>query len=174
VVRTTAGPERLAATVRREAAALDASIPVLQTLSMSDQYDNSIAQERMLTTLCGFFGTLAVLLAAVGLYGVMAHSVARRVREIGIRMALGAQMREVLWLILREVTWMVGIGALVGLPVAFFLTRLVTTYLYGLTPQDPLSIIGSVALLLAITAAAGLIPALRATRVDPMVALRYE
>jgi predicted permease len=174
VVRTTGDPERLAATVRREAAALDPSIPVLQTLSMSDQYDNSIAQERMLTTLCGFFGALALLLAAVGLYGVMAHSVTRRVREIGIRMALGAQAGEVLWLILREVTWMVGIGALIGLPVAYSLTRLVTTYLYGLTPQDPLSIAGSVALLLAITAAAGLIPALRATRVDPMIALRYE
>jgi ABC-type antimicrobial peptide transport system permease subunit len=141
---------------------------------MSDQFDNSIAQERMLTTLCGFFGGLALLLAAVGLYGVMAHSVTRRVREIGIRMALGARAGEVLWLILREVTWMVGIGALIGLPAAFALTRLLTTYLYGLTARDPLSIVGSVVILLVITAVAGLVPARRATLVDPMIALRYE
>jgi ABC-type antimicrobial peptide transport system permease subunit len=128
----------------------------------------------MLTTLCGFFGALALLLAAVGLYGVMAQSVAQRVREIGIRMALGAQGREVLWLVLREVILMVGIGGLIGLPAALALTRLITTYLFGLTPQDPSSIAGSVLVLLAVTAMAGFIPARRATRVDPMVALRYE
>jgi predicted permease len=174
VVRTNGDPAHVVASIRKEAATLDPAIPILQTLTMSEQFDNSIAQERMLTTLCGFFGGLALLLAAVGLYGVMAHSVTRRIREIGIRMALGARAGEVLWLILREVTWMVGIGALIGLPVAFALTRLVTTYLYGLTAQDPLSIVGSVAVLLLITAAAGLVPARRATRVDPMVALRYE
>ncbi len=174
VVRSAVDPERLIGALRQEAAELDPSIPILQTLTMTEQYDNNIAQERILTTLCGFFGALALLLSAVGLYGVMAHSVTRRIREIGIRMALGAQGGEVLWLILREVTWMVGIGAVVGLPVAFALTRLLTTYLYGLTPQDPLSIAGSVVLLLAITAVAGLVPARRATRVDPMIALRYE
>jgi ABC-type antimicrobial peptide transport system permease subunit len=141
---------------------------------MSEQFDNNISQERILTTLCGFFSGLALLLAAVGLYGVMAQSVARRVREIGIRMALGARAGEVLWLILREVTVMVGIGALIGLPAALALTRLVTTYLFGLTPQDPVSIVGSVLALLAVTALAGFIPARRATRVDPMIALRYE
>jgi predicted permease len=174
VVRTTGDPQRLIASIRKEASLLDSSIPILQTLTMSDQFDNNIAQERMLTTLCGFFGALALLLAAVGLYGVMAHSVTRRIREIGIRMALGARAGEVLWLVLREVIWMVGIGALIGLPTAFALTRLVTAYLFGLTPRDPLSIIGSVLLLLIITAIAGLVPARRATRVDPMIALRYE
>jgi predicted permease len=174
VVRTVSDPNRMVAAIRREAAALDPAIPVLQTLTMADQFDNNIVQERMLTTLCGFFGGLAVLLAAVGLYGVMAHSVTRRVREIGIRMALGAPGGEVLWLILHEVTWMVGIGALLGLPAAFALTRLVGSYLYGLTPQDPLSIAGSVALLLAITAVAGFVPARRATRIDPIEALRHD
>jgi predicted permease len=174
VVRTQSDPKRMIAVIRREVAAIDSSIPVLNTLTMADQFDNNIVQERMLTTLCGFFGALAVLLAAVGLYGVMAHSVTRRVREIGIRMALGARGGEVLWLVLREVTWMVGIGALLGLPAAFALTRLVGSYLYGLTPQDPLSIAGSVLLLLAITAIAGLVPARRATRIDPIVALRYD
>jgi predicted permease len=174
LVRTSGDPERVVSAIRREAAELDPAVPVRQTLTLSEQFDNNIAQERMLTTLCSFFGALALLLAAVGLYGVMAQSVARRVREIGIRMALGAQGAEVLWLVLREVILMVGIGALIGLPAAFALTRLVTTYLFGLTPQDPLSIAGSVSVLLAITALAGLIPARRATRVDPMIALRYE
>jgi len=174
LVRTTANPERVVGSIRREAAALDPAIPVLQTLTMSDQFDNNIAQERMLTTLCGFFGVLAVLLAAIGLYGVMAHAVARRVREIGIRMALGARAGEVRWLILRETVLMVVSGAAIGLPTAYFCTRLVQTYLYGLTPQDPLTTAGSVALLLALTALAGYIPARRATRIDPMVALRYD
>ncbi len=174
LVRTTAEPERIAGAIRREAAALDPAIPVLQTLTMSEQFDNNISRERLLTTLCGFFGALALLLAAVGLYGVMVQSVTRRVREIGIRMALGAQGPEVLWLILREVTVMVGIGALIGLPLALGLTRLVRTYLFGLTPQDPASIAGSVLVLLSVTALSGLIPARRATRVDPMIALRFE
>jgi predicted permease len=174
VVRTTADPEHIVGAIRHEAASLDPAIPVLQTLTMSDQFDNNIAQERMLTTLCGFFGSLAVLLAAIGLYGVMAHAVARRVREIGIRMALGARAGDVRWLILRETALMVACGAAVGLPTAYFCTRLVETFLYGLTPQDPLTIAGSVALLLAITALAGYIPARRATRIDPMVALRYD
>jgi ABC-type antimicrobial peptide transport system permease subunit len=141
---------------------------------MADQFDNNIAQERMLTTLGGFFGVLALLLAAVGLYGVMAHAVARRAKEIGIRMALGARAGEVLWLILRETILMVGIGASIGIPAALALTRLLTSFLYGLTPQDPLSIAASTAILLATTALAGYIPARRATRVDPMIALRYE
>jgi ABC-type antimicrobial peptide transport system permease subunit len=173
-LRTTGRPERVVAAVRREAAALDPAIPVLQTLTLADQFDNNIAQERMLTTLGGFFGALALLLAAVGLYGVMAHAVARRVREIGIRMALGARAAEVLWLILRETLLMVGIGALIGIPAALALTRLLETFLYGLTPQDPLSIAASTIILIAITALAGYIPARRATRVDPMIALRYE
>lgn len=173
-IRSTSNPERLVAAVRREVAGIDPAIPVLQTLTMADQFDNNIAQERMVTTLCGFFGVLALLLAAIGLYGVMAHSVARRVREIGIRMALGARSGEVLWLVLRETALMVGLGAAIGLPAAFATTRLVSSFLYGLTPQDPASIAGSTLVLLAITALAGYIPARRATKVDPMVALRYE
>ena len=163
-LRTTGRPERVVASVRREVAALDRAIPVLQTLTMADQFDNDIAQERMLTTLGGFFGGLALLLAAV----------ARRRKEIGIRMALGARSGEVLWLILRETVIMVGIGALIGIPAALALTRLLASFLYGLTPQDPLSIAVSTAILLAITALAGYIPARRATAVDPMIALRYE
>jgi predicted permease len=173
-VRSRLDPNRMVPAIRREVSNLDAAIPVLQTLSLEEQYDNHISQERMVATLCGFFGGLALLLAAVGLYGVMAQSVARRVREIGIRMALGARQGEVLWLVLRESAVVIGLGALVGLPAAFWLTRLVKTFLFGLTEQDPWSIAGSTLLLLAVTALAGYVPARRATKVDPMVALRYE
>ena len=141
---------------------------------MQEQFDNNIAQDRVVTTLCSFFGSLAVLLAAIGLYGVMVYSVARRYREIGIRMALGAKAHSVLWLLLRDTAWMIGIGACIGLPTALGLTRLVSSFLYGLTPQDPLSIAAATLTLMAVTAVAGYIPARRATRVDPMVALRYE
>jgi ABC-type antimicrobial peptide transport system permease subunit len=115
-----------------------------------------------------------VMLAAMGLYGVMAYSVTRRYREIGIRMALGAQPGRVLWLVLRDTAWMIGIGALIGLPVAFALTRLVESFLYGLTPQDPLSITLATIGLIAVTGLAGYLPAHRATHVDPLIALRHE
>ena len=173
-MRTVGPPEQLNETIRREVANLDPSIPVLKTLTMEQQFDNQISAERVVTTLCGFFGILAVLLAAIGLYGVMAHSVTRRYREIGIRMALGAERRNVLWLVLRETAWMIGIGAVIGLPAAFALTRLVSSFLFGLTPQDPLSIALATLALVAVTALAGYIPARRATTVDPMIALRYE
>jgi predicted permease len=173
-VRAAGDPEHLTSAIRREVSLLDPSIPVLNTFTLEQQFDNTIAQERTVTTLCGFFGLLAVLLAAIGLYGVMAHSVTRRYREIGIRMALGAERRVVMWMVLRETLWMIVIGAAIGLPVAFATTRVVQSFLYGLTPQDPLSIMLATIGLAAITGLAGYIPALRATRVDPMVALRYE
>jgi predicted permease len=173
-IRSTRRPEQLAGAIRREVANIDPAIPVLQTLTLEEQFDNTIGKERVVTTLCGFFGLLALLLAAMGLYGVMAHSVTRRYREIGIRMALGSNRSSVLWLVLRETALMIGLGACIGLPAALALMRLASSFLYGLTPQDPLSIVLAVAVLTAVTALAGYIPARRATTVDPMIALRYE
>ncbi len=173
-IRSSGAPQQLAGAIRSAVGSIDNAIPILQTITMQDQFDNNIAQERVVTSLCSFFGGLAVLLAALGLYAVMAHTVARRYREIGIRMALGAGSGNVLRLVLRDTLWMIGIGAAIGLPAAFALTRLVQSFLFGLTPQDPLSIILATAALIIVTALAGYIPARRATKVDPMVALRYE
>ena len=173
-VRTAGDPLQLAGVIRRETGNLDPGVPVLQTLTMQQQYDSSMLQERVFASLCSFFGGLAVLLAAIGLYGVMAHSVARRYREIGIRMALGAKQGSVLWLVLRETVVLVGLGTAIGLPAAVAATRLVKSFLYGLTAQDPASIAIATAGLFVVTALAGYIPARRATRIEPMTALRYE
>jgi predicted lysophospholipase L1 biosynthesis ABC-type transport system permease subunit len=134
----------------------------------------TILRERLMATLSGFFGLLALVLACVGLYGILSYSVASRTNEIGIRMALGAGRRDVLWLILREALWLVITGVAVGLPMIFAVTRLASTLLYGLTPTDPVSLICAALLMLAVAMVAGYLPSRRATRVDPMVALRCE
>ena len=173
-IRSIGTPGHLVSALRSEMNKIDPSIPVLRTITLEDQFDGTIGQERAVSTLCGFFGGIAVLLAAIGLYGVMAYTVTRRYREIGIRMALGAEPARVLRLVLRDTAWMVGIGAMIGLPAALALTRLVQSFLYGLTPQDPASIVLATIGLLIVTGIAGYIPALRATRVDPLIALRHE
>ena len=136
--------------------------------------ENGLLRERLIATLSGFFGLLALLLACVGLYGILAYGVASRTNEIGLRMALGAQRRDVLWLILREALLLVLIGVAVGLPAVMAATRLVSSLLFGLTPADPTSIGAAAILMFAVAAGAGYLPARRATKVDPMVALRYE
>ena len=173
-VRTVGKPELVTNAIRREIAATDAAIPVLDTETLAEQFDDNIANERAISTLCGFFGGLAVVLAAIGLYGVMAYTVTRRYREIGIRMALGAEPGRVLWLVLQDTAWMIGIGAAIGLPAAFGATRLIKSFLFGLTPQDPMSIVLATIGLMIVTGLAGYLPARRATRVDPLVALRQE
>ena len=134
----------------------------------------TILRERLMATLSGFFGLLALLLACIGLYGILSYGVASRTNEIGIRMALGAGRHDIFWLILREALLLVIIGVAVGLPMIFAVTRLASTLLFGLTPTDPVSLLFAALLMLAVAMVAGYLPSQRATRVDPMVALRYE
>lgn len=138
------------------------------------QVEDSLLRERLMAILSAFFGGLALLLACFGLFGMMSWSVAGRTTEIGIRAALGAQSRDVLWLILGEALLLAAVGVAAGLAAAFFTTRLVSALLFGLSPADPVSIILATLLMLAVALAAGYIPARRATKVDPIVALRYE
>ncbi|MCU1261895.1 MAG: hypothetical protein JWO80_4780, partial [Bryobacterales bacterium] len=173
-LRTAGDPMRTVTAIRREVLALDPAVPVLNARTMDDQIDNNLLQERVVATLSSFFGGLALLLAAVGLYGVLAHSVTRRRREIGIRMALGAQRGNVLWLILRDAVVLVLVGAAVGIPVALAVTKYAATLLYGITARDPLSTAAATGVLVTVAVAASYLPARRATKVDPMEALRYE
>ena len=136
--------------------------------------EESLLRERLMATLSGFFGLLALLLASIGLYGILSYGVASRTKEIGIRMALGAQSRAVLGSVLREALVLVLIGVAVGLPIVFFATGFANTLLFGLTPTDPLSLVLAGLLLCAVALAAAYMPARRATKVDPLVALRYE
>lgn len=160
--------------VRRQVTAIDSAVPVLDARTIQQQIDNDILQERLIAMLSSFFGSVALLLAGVGLYGVISYAVARRTREIGIRMALGAQRRSVLWLVIRDAALLVAAGAVIGIPAALAATRLVKAFLYGISPQDPLSIAAVTAVLVAVAALAGLLPARRATEVDSNTALRYE
>jgi ABC-type antimicrobial peptide transport system permease subunit len=142
--------------------------------TFAEQKAESLARERLTATLSGFFGALALLLASIGLYGVMAYGVLRRTREIGIRMSLGAQRAAVMWMVLRGSLAMVAGGIAVGLPLSLWLSRVVTTLLFGVSPGDPATLVAAVLVLAVVAVLAGLVPALRASRVDPMVALRYE
>jgi putative ABC transport system permease protein len=136
--------------------------------------EESVLRERLMATLSGFFGVLALLLASIGLYGILSYGVASRTNEIGIRMALGAKSRDVLSLILREAFLLVVVGIAVGLPAVFVATRFAATLLFGLSPTDPLSLFLAGLLMLGVALVAGYLPARRATKVDPLVALRYE
>jgi ABC-type antimicrobial peptide transport system permease subunit len=131
-------------------------------------------KERLLATLSSFFGALALLLACVGLYGLMAYAVARRTPEIGIRLALGARRDSIMWLVLRETIGLTLAGVALGIPLALWAARYVKSVLFGISPSDPLTVAATVATLVGVAALAGYIPARRAINVDPMVALRYE
>jgi len=150
------------------------NLPPLGIHTMNDLVSESLTSDRMITKLTGFFGALAVLLACIGIYGIMAYAVAGRTSEIGIRMALGAQRGDVVWLVLRESLLLVVIGLAIGLPAVLAVSRAIKSSLFGLTATDPLALASAAILMFVVAAVAGYIPALRASRTDPMVALRYE
>ena len=173
-VRTARDPEQMFSTIRRISNQIDPTLPVIDMKTLYKQLDESLVTERLVATLASAFGGLATLLACMGLYGVMAYTVARRTREIGVRIALGAATRDVVWLVMKDVLWLVAIGIAIGLGSAFGLTRYVQKQLYGIQPNDPASIALAVSGIACVALMAGYLPALRATRVDPMRALRWE
>ena len=173
-VRTAGEANQLMSSVRARMRELDANVPIYKMRTMEEQISNSLATERMIASLSTVFGFVATVLAIIGLYGVMSYSVAQRTREIGIRMALGAEQGKVIGMVMREVVTLIAIGIGVGVPAALVLTRVVKSQLYGLEAHDPWTLGLATGLLAMVACAAGYLPALRASRVDPMKALRYE
>jgi predicted permease len=173
-VRSTRAPDALFASIRRTIHAVDANLPIFHLTTMEQQLDRSLTSERLVAGLSGVLGVLATLLAIIGLYGVMAYNVTRRTREVGIRMALGAQARGVVTLFVREAGWLVAAGFLIGLPSAWAFGRYVQSQLYGVEPLDPLTISVAALGLGGFAAAGALIPAMRAARINPLAALREE
>lgn len=173
-LRTARDPEQMFSAARRAVQQVDATLPVVDMKTLEKQVDNSLVTERLVATLSSAFGVLATLLASIGLYGVMAYTVARRTREIGIRMALGAATGNVVWLVMKEVLILVGIGIVLGLGASWGLTRYVQKELYGIQPNDLTTIILATIGIACVALAAGYVPARRATRVDPIRALRWE
>jgi ABC-type antimicrobial peptide transport system permease subunit len=173
-VKSSGNPKTLITAIRREVRDLDPHLPMYDVRTFTELVETTMSQERLIAAASSLFGLLALLLAAIGLYGVIACGVARRTREIGIRMALGAPRTNVFWLVQRETVVLVMIGIGVGLPAALATTRLVRSRLFGLSAMDPLTISVAIGVLIAVALVAGYLPARRAGKVDPMEALRTE
>jgi predicted permease len=174
VVRSQGAPEGLIGYIRQAIRQEDPQLAVFRAMTLGEEVEQSLAEEKLLARLAGFFAFVALSLASIGLYGVMAFRVARRTNEIGIRIALGAQRRDVLQGIVRESLLLVAAGFLIAIPAALACGKIVASQLYGVEPNDPLTVLSVAVLLLLSALVATLIPARRALRVDPIVALRYE
>jgi predicted lysophospholipase L1 biosynthesis ABC-type transport system permease subunit len=173
-IRTNSASSAAYSVARQEVGHLDAAMPVYDMKTLEARLDETLLSDRLVALLSAGFGLLATVLASVGLYGVMAFVVARRRKELGIRMALGAKPRGVIWMVMKEVLILLSIGLAVGVPAALGLGRFVASQLYGIQAHDPGIALATVLLLAAVSAAAGLIPAHRASRIDPIMVLRYE
>jgi ABC-type antimicrobial peptide transport system permease subunit len=149
-------------------------LPVLRIDTIEQQIGESLAEERLIASLSGFFGLVAAMLVSIGLYGMMAYTAARRTKEIGVRLALGSSRAGVLWMVLKESLLLVLAGIAIGLPVTLTATRLLSASLFGVSAIDPATITAASLLMISVAALAGLVPAQKASRVDPMVALRYD
>jgi predicted permease len=167
-------PAKITGEVRAALAEIDPNLPVLKTQTIDEQLDDLIDQQRFVSKLAGFFALLALTLACVGLYGVMTYSVVRRTSELGVRMALGASKAVIVWMVLRESFTLLAIGVALGIPMSLAASRAIKAGLFGVNAADPLTLIAAVLLISAVLLAGSYIPARRATKIDPMVALRYE
>jgi putative ABC transport system permease protein len=174
VVRTEIAPANMVPTLTTEVQSLDSALPLLHIKTLDEYVSDSIVGTRFEAVLLGTFGILAFLLTAVGLYGVISYTVAQRTRDIGIRLALGADRNAILGMVVKNGTLLAGAGTLIGLATAFLLTRLIASLLYGVGPTDPLTFLCVPIALIAVAMLASYVPARRAAKVDPMVALRYE
>jgi predicted permease len=173
-VRTRSASGTIYERIRQAVRSIDGAMPIFEMKTVEGQLDERLLTDRLVAMLSAGFGALATLLASIGLYGVMAFVVVRRRKELGIRIALGAQPMRVLWLVMREVLVLLAIGLAIGVPAAMALGRYVGAALYGIQPRDPAIAIAAIALLTTVSAIAGLIPARRASRIDPVQAMRYE
>jgi predicted permease len=173
-LRTVGDPLSVSAEVRAAIAQVNGKLPILNITSLRLQTDDALKQERLIAQLVSFFGLLGLLLSCVGLYGIMAHAVVRRTNEIGIRMALGAERRNIIWMVLKESLVLVVFGLVIGIPAAWAAAHLISSQLFGLNPSDPVSLLTAALLLTVVAALAGYLPARKASRVNPLIALRYE
>jgi len=173
-VRYTGDTAAMVAAVRQAIYSVDPTLPLSDVSTLDDQVARSVTNQRLVARLSAFFGLLAVFLSSIGIYGLMSYLVTRRTNEIGLRMALGAKRSHVLWMVIKESLWLVALGIAMGVPMALVGNRLVSSMLFGLRPSDPATLLAGVIAFFAVAVLAGYIPARRATRVDPMVALRYE
>jgi ABC-type antimicrobial peptide transport system permease subunit len=173
-IRTAASPQAVMPSLRQEMAKIDPNLAIFDLQTMETRVNESLFAERMIATLCACFGALATILASIGLYGVTAFSVARRTREIGIRVALGAGRGRVLGMVLKEVSLMCVIGIGLGVPLSIALSRYIVSQLYGVAPTDALTLVLSALTMMLVSLLAGFLPARRAATIDPTIALRYE
>ncbi|RPJ83255.1 MAG: FtsX-like permease family protein, partial [Acidobacteria bacterium] len=173
-VRTALDPMAVVSGVRKAVGDIDSGVAITEVTTQEDVLDRGVSRERLFASLCGALAVLAVLLACIGLYGLLAYNLTRRTADIGVRMALGATRRRILWQVLRQALLLSLVGVILGVPASLALTHLIETQLFGVKPNDPFSLAGAAVSLITVALLAAWIPAHRAAKVDPIAALRSE